>query len=198
MTYSARQAVNVSVDRSVEQPITTKAELEISRAGVLPFMLLVLTLTSCGAPNVTTVPCSPIGSIPIHSWPKDVSFSEQYGVATLDGRWRATTTRESPLPMPPVLNTTHVLCGKPEMVCTESIAMLRSDRQVTISELDPLLDVRTHEYQVVEWSGEVIHAVEQLPVGDLEIRISLPDKSAQRSYRETRGDLSVYDHWVLE
>ncbi|MEO8099532.1 MAG: hypothetical protein ABI811_17675 [Acidobacteriota bacterium] len=43
------------------------------------------------------------------------------------------------------------------------------------------------EFKITEWTETLVRAVAQTRVADLELRISIPDESAERTVRETRA-----------
>ena len=59
-------------------------------------------------------------------------------------------------------------------------------------------------YQITDSTNDIIIAKWDAPVADVELKISLKDRFAERSYRETkaRGDETsnpeIYGKWVLE
>lgn len=66
-----------------------------------------------------------------------------------------------------------------------------------------VLMVSTHEYEIVEWSRTVVVAVERPRAADIELRVSLEHKTAERTVRETgargaTGASPVPKRWVLQ
>ena len=59
-------------------------------------------------------------------------------------------------------------------------------------------------YEIINWADDVIKAKRSAPVADIEIKISLKDNFAEKSFRETkaRGSETAnpdhYGKWVLE
>jgi hypothetical protein len=74
----------------------------------------------------------------------------------------------------------------------------------SMSNLSGRLSVIMFEHQILEWSDTVVRTQAQPPAADIEIHISLVDRFAERSQRETstRGallaDPSRVQHWTLE
>jgi len=89
------------------------------------------------------------------------------------------------------------------MTCTETIALLFGPDDKTPDGVSRLF-LQTNDYKVIEWSSTTIVARENAPVADIELRISLADRSAERSSRETKARGSetanpgISRHWVLE
>jgi hypothetical protein len=114
----------------------------------------------------------------------------------LEGRWSLLTPSErTDLPE---ANSVQVRCWKEMGTCTEAIAML-----YTKSDAAGLLSVIMFEHEILEWSDRLIRTQSQRPVADIEIRISLVDRSVERTVRETeaRGarpvDPTNLQSWVL-
>lgn len=156
--------------------------------GILPGFLLGLPLgVHLSSPTISSIN-------------KSVVVSKDFGgYVSLRGRWRSIAHAGS---IPPELaKVTDISCSKPERACREAIASLR---KIGPWGREFQLDVFSHHYIITEWSEQRIRGVSEKPVGDLEIRISLADRSAEKSWRETkaRGSTSasedVYEHYVLE
>ena len=121
--------------------------------------------------------------------------------AYLTGRWRATFQPELVMMIPKV-NTVSIECNNREMACTEILAILFTSAEDKI--VGNVLTTMKNNYQIVEWSDSLIRAEIKAPVADIELRIALVDKSAERSFRETKArgsdtaDPTISRHWVLE
>jgi hypothetical protein len=120
---------------------------------------------------------------------------------TFEGRWR--TISESGSRSIPRLNTAVGYCEKATMTCNENIAKLYSKDEWP-GHPNGFLRVAGTDFKVIEWSKDRIIARYEAPVADLELRISLSDGSAERSFRETKArgsdtaDPKIAGHWVLE
>jgi len=131
---------------------------------------------------------------------KDIRLVDNY-VISVQGRWKKTTkTNYHKLSR---INSTYITCNNKSMTCQENTAVL------VTPEDEPNLQIRTLyivdlTYQIVNWSDDIINAKFEGFVGDFEVRISLKDKFAERSFRETKArgsetaDPNVYEHWILE
>lgn len=143
-----------------------------------------------------------IGSV--QTMPKQFYADEDY--VRMEGRWKSIGRRTGVSRLIPVINTAEIRCDRQARICIETVGMLYSRNMDKDDRpgLDPWLSVPTFEYEIVEWTPNLVRAVVKQPVADIELRISLADKSAERSRRETtaRGsetaDPNVYEHWVLE
>ena len=116
----------------------------------------------------------------------------------VQGRWKQTASSGSKLAR---INTTYVICNKLSMTCEENTAALATPQD------DPpanLLYIVNITYKINEWSEDIIKARHEAPVADFELRISVRDKFAERSFRETKArgsetaNPNVFGHWVLE
>jgi len=97
-------------------------------------------------------------------------------------------------------NTVSVMCGRDTAQCEEIIAvMYAADDKVP----RPSLDIVRLTYSVLEWTDQVVRAHSPAPIGDFEMRISIADQTAERSFRETKGrgsttaDPMIVRNWVL-
>ena len=104
----------------------------------------------------------------------------------VEGRWSLTTpSKDSTLPE---ANSVEVKCWKQTGTCTEAIAMLyRQSDSDSMAKLSGRLSVIMFDHQVIEWSDSLIRTQSQPSAADIEIRISLLDRSAERSQRETKA-----------
>lgn len=159
-----------------------------------------MTRISLGLLLLVAASCS--RSEAVRSPSKRVDIRDQSGFhVTLEGRWRATT--QPGFAVIPRVNTTSGSCSKKSMTCTEMIALLFRPEDKTPDGVR-LLFLQTNNYEVIEWSSTTILAREKAPVADVELRISLGDRSAERSSRETKArgsetaDPNISRHWVLE
>jgi hypothetical protein len=108
------------------------------------------------------------------------------------GQWRATA--QAGVVMTWAANTVEVKCERVSAQCEEALALLYTRQD---------LDVVRLTYRVSEWTDSLIRAKSAGAVGDFELRISLADKVAERSFRETKArgsetaDPSIVRNWVL-
>ena len=120
---------------------------------------------------------------------------------TFEGRWRAIARTGST--RMPRLNTISGICVRETRTCQENIARLYEKGEWSANG-PGYLSVSSLEFRVIEWSSANIVARYEAPVADFEIRISLSDRSVERSFRETRArgsdtaDPKITWHWVLE
>ncbi len=125
----------------------------------------------------------------IHEAPPSVSFH---------GQWRPTA--QAGVVMNWAANTVEVTCNYAAAQCEEVLALLYTPGGPFMRH--GLVLVR-FTYRVSEWTDSIIRADSASSVGDFELRISLVDKVAERSFRETtaRGsesaDPSIARNWVF-
>ena len=150
------------------------------------------------------VPCSPVGNLIVETLPKEILVDETRGefvIAT--GRWQSAT--QTGVTRIPAVNAVEVTCYKPQGICRESIGMLYTglDEDIRREGYGNVLTMSTHDYSVREWSDRTIIAVEKPRAADIEIRISLEHKTAERTLRETgargaAGPSPIPRRWILE
>lgn len=137
---------------------------------------------------------------PIDTAHKSIAKHGNYFFVT--GHWKQTERKG--LAKLARVNTVDITCDKDTMTCRENFACLYAkgeDETATVNSLS----MGSIDYKIVEWSADnTIRAVYNAPVADIEIKISLKDNFAERSFRETsaRGNDTaspdVYSHWILE
>ena len=137
----------------------------------------------------------------IESPPKAFQILEN-GNVYLEGRWKQIGSTSS-FRIIPKHNSASILCDKKSGICTENQALLvtKNDNPITPS---ALLYPEEFTYIISEWSDTTIKAERKPPVADVEIRISLIDKSVEKSFRETqaRGSYTsnpnIVGNWILK
>lgn len=174
------------------------------------FLLILIALSLGGGiavaqqPARVRVPCSPFGTLDIDSPVKDVRENKGLGLVTVQGRWRA--LNRALVSVVAAVNTVEIICYKPDRTCTENLAKLytRLDDPKWYKTVDgPVLLVESSEFKVTEWTDGTIRAIRHAPVADVEVTISIADKTARKTFQETnaRGATNanpVPQHWVLE
>jgi hypothetical protein len=114
------------------------------------------------------------------------------------GQWRPTA--QAGILMNWAANTVEVTCDHASMQCEEVLALLYAPGGPFPRRS---LDLVRLTYRVSEWTDSIIRADSASPAGDFELRISLTDKVAERSFRETKGrgsenaDPSIVRNWVF-
>jgi hypothetical protein len=144
-----------------------------------------------------TCPCSEADEI--SSPTKDIRSFGNY--VSIQGRWKKTTKgNHHKLSR---INSTYITCDKQSMTCLEKTAVLATPEDYPILK-EKFLYILDINYRIINWSDDIIDAKNEALVADFEIRISLRDKFAERSFRETKArgsetaNPNVYEHWVLE
>jgi hypothetical protein len=89
------------------------------------------------------------------------------------------------------------------MTCKEIIAEVITPQEEPLFKKTQLFIADTI-YKIVDWSNDIISAKYEAPVADVELRLSLRDKFAERHHRESKArgskasDPNNYAQWVLE
>lgn len=152
---------------------------------------LILTILLSGCLNLTD----------IKSPPKVINAVSKNQVY-IEGRWKE-ISKIKKFKTTPRINSTIILCNRESMSCIEHEACLTRKEDNDILPY-ALLYVQPTTYQISEWSDTIIKARMEARAGDVELRISLADKSAEKSFRETsaRGaegaNPNLTEHWILE
>ena len=156
---------------------------------VIAFVFILLFSLKC--------PCS--GADEVSSPSKHIISFGNY--VSIQGRWKKTT--KSNYHMLSRINSTYITCDKQSMNCLEKTAILATPEDSPIIK-EKFLYILDINYRIINWSDDIINAKYEALVADFEIRISLRDKFAERSFRETKArgsetaNPNVYEHWILE
>lgn len=134
---------------------------------------------------------------------KNFIESDDRQVLVVTGSWRLTS--QNPSLEVPAVNSVRIECDRASRTCNEYIAKFAQHSD------DPLVDVQhpylwlgKEQYEVKEWTSSTLTARAQPRAGDIDLRLSLVDKSAERLSRETgaRGaqgaNPSAVSHWTLK
>lgn len=166
-------------------------QLKIKILGVCLILLfcLILPVSSCSQ------------SDEIRSLPKNVYISEANDYVSFEGRWKKIS--ETGATKIPKINGVECNCFRERLICKEYIAKLYlpNDNNPYVKNI---LYPQLVEYRIIEWSPILIRAINEAPVADFELRISIPDKNVERSYRETKSRGSdtanpdIAGHWILK
>jgi hypothetical protein len=117
----------------------------------------------------------------------------------VEGRWKQTASSGHKLLAR--VNSTYITCNKLSMTCEENTAVLATPQDDPPTNLLYIVNIK---YKISEWSEAMIKARHEAPVADFDLRISVRDKFAERSVRETKArgsetaDPNVFGQWVLE
>ena len=117
----------------------------------------------------------------------------------VEGRWKQTASSGSKTLAR--INSAYVICNKLSMTCEENTAVLETPQEDPPTNLLYIINIT---YKISEWSEDIIKARHEAPVADFDLRISVRDKFAERSFRETKArgsetaNPNVFGHWVLE
>lgn len=99
----------------------------------------------------------------------------------LEGRWSATGQYSGQVPRS---NAAHVECSRATGVCTEFLAQFVTKADDAHFH-DPMLSTLVTSFRVVEWTTGRVVARAETPAYEIELRMSLSDRSAERTARET-------------
>ncbi|HUL36535.1 MAG TPA: hypothetical protein VLW47_02535 [Thermodesulfobacteriota bacterium] len=119
------------------------------------------------------------------------------------GRWKTIASRTK-YPKLALINTTYIFCSKRLMTCEEATANLYTPEDPSKDSSESFLNVFIMDYNIIDWSGDIVRAKHEAHVADIQLRISVKDGLAERSYRETmvRGsetaDPNISQNWILE
>jgi hypothetical protein len=141
----------------------------VARKGGLSLLLLLIAIGCSRSDDISS---------PLHT------VNVETGYVTFEVRWRAISQTGS-IRMPK-LNTVSGICVRETRTCQENIARLYEKGEWSENGAG-YLSVTTLEFRVIEWSSARIVARYEAPVADFEIRISLSDRSVERSFRETKA-----------
>lgn len=139
----------------------------------------------------------------IRTNPKLFQVAQSREIIIIEGTWRNVTG--GPSVQIPQANSVRVECHRNLKTCIEHIAkLIRPSDDSSGSIKQPTLFVMKEEFRVLEWSQNSIVARAQPRAADVDLRISLVDKTAERTSRETaaRGakgaNLTSVHLWMLE
>ena len=137
----------------------------------------------------------------IHTYPRSIHTGVDWVVVM--GRWK-TTVNKTAYPKLAAVNAIHIFCSKQLRTCQEATANLYTPADEPKDTSGASLHVLVTDYKILDWSGDTIRAKYEASVADIELKISLKDRVAERSFRETiaRGsdtaDPNVFQSWILE
>jgi hypothetical protein len=130
-----------------------------------------------------------------------VSSDARYVV--LQGSWRRISQRAT-VEVPHV-NSVRIECDRTARVCNEYVAkFIQKTDDPTGAVERSYLYLMKEQFRVIEWTETTIAARAESRAADIDLRISLADRSAERSSRETasRGAQGAnpqnVTQWVLE
>lgn len=141
--------------------------------------------------------CSDLNDI--RSPRKSIKKVDEFVLA--EGRWKALSGTNARIISR--INFTSITCDLKNKACSEIISLVQNPKENNLYTKPVLYSIKI-TYQITDWTNDIIIAKWDAPVADVELKISLKDSFAERSYRETkaRGDETsnpkVYGKWVLE
>ncbi len=120
----------------------------------------------------------------VTSMPKRINLTEDGSYLLVTGRWATRTSRErSSLP---TANAVRVECWKQLKVCKETLALLYQPHDKSVpSGSSSDLAILVEDYQVIEWSNNLIRSRATPRAADIDIEVSVDDQSVTRVSRET-------------
>jgi hypothetical protein len=128
---------------------------------------------------------------------RDFTANGSSGQVFAKGKWHliASTSGEHGLP---TANSVNIYCNKFERKCSEVISLVWTDQDSKAFGSTPLLDVNLEEYQIVEWSPTLIKARGASMGAEGELQISVPNKTATRSWRGRADSTPYSEEYNLE
>ncbi len=164
---------------------------------VLPLCSLLTTSISCGTLE---------RSLSSRDSPNNIRLPEKHfvvlpGYAKVDGHWRQ--TRWAGSFNPAIINAVRIECKQREAVCIEVGAQLLTSLDKIKGSSQIFLDGPL-DYEILSWKDGIIVARTEGPVADFDLRISIQDKIATKSFRETKArgsdsaDPNIWHEFVLE
>jgi hypothetical protein len=102
----------------------------------------------------------------------------------LQGTWRRTSQR----PTVEVLyvNSVRIECDRTARICNEYVAKFMQKTDDPLGAVErPYLFLMKAQFRVIEWTGTTIAARAEPRAVDIDLRISLTNRTAERSSRET-------------
>jgi hypothetical protein len=150
----------------------------LHRRTLTALVALPLCLSNCGRGSVK--------QSDVRRLPFSLDGHPQDGFVSASGHWVRTTSRQRS--GVPVLNAVQIVCSRNQGTCIEAVAGLHSDldplfREATGGGL--LLTSEITEFSIHEWSALAIRATAQPRAADIELRISMPEKTVSRTAIET-------------
>ena len=86
----------------------------------------------------------------------------------------------------PLINSVRIECDRTVGVCNEYVAKFiqKTDDPAGTME-QPYLFLMKEQFRIIQWTGTTITARAEPRAADIDLRISLSDRSAERTSRET-------------
>jgi len=134
---------------------------------------------------------------------KNVLVSGDGRSVVLQGTWRRTSQR--PTVEVPHVNSVRIECDRTARICNEYVAKFIEKTDDLLGAVErPHLFLMKEQFRVMEWTGTTIAARAETRAADIDLRISLTDRTAERSSPETgaRGAQGAnpqnVTQWVLQ
>ncbi len=194
----------------VDNEHSTTAELNQDRVSRQVLRLIVFKRTDfvCGFVTVITLAGATLSSCQparrdIGTSRKSFNVYDDGATVVAEGSWHRLTGQRSVLI--PKVNTVRVECWRQIGYCEEYIAKLITPEDSPDVEIEgTVLFLMKEQYPIVEWTDTTIVARAGPRAADIELRLSLVDKSLERTSRETgaRGaegaNPTAVEHWILK
>lgn len=120
----------------------------------------------------------------------------------VEGRWKAVSVT-TVVGKISGINFTSITCDLKNKTCSEIVSLVQNPKENNLYTKPMLYSIKII-YQITDYTNDIIKAKWDAPVADVEIKISLKDSFAERSYRETKArgsetsNPNIYGKWVLE
>ena len=122
-------------------------------------------------------------------------------IVSVGGRWKAMA--ETKYKLISKINSTSITCDHSDMTCREIAAFVFTPKEQPLLKNNSLYSQES-SYPIIDWTDVIIKAKKETPVVDIELTISLKDKSAEKSFIQPKAggnepaNLDAYGKWVLE
>jgi hypothetical protein len=134
---------------------------------------------------------------------KQVIVSSDRKHVMVQGTWHRLSER--PTVEVPRVNSVRIECDRTARVCNEYIAKFIQETDDPIGVMKrPYLFLMKEQFRVIEWTDTTITARAEPRAADVDLRVSLVDRSAERTSRETgsRGAKGANSwnitQWILQ
>lgn len=134
---------------------------------------------------------------------KDFLVSGDGRYVVLQGTWRRTSQR--PTVEVPYVNSVRIECDRTAKICNEYVAKFIQKTDDPLGAVErPYLFLMKEQFRVIEWTGTTIATRAEPRAADIDLHISLTNRTAERSSRETvaRGAQGAnpqnVTRWVLQ
>ncbi len=129
------------------------------------------------------------------------SLTKKDNIVLAKGRWKAMSETKAKLISK--INSTAIICDRKDMTCKEIASFVFTPKEQPLLKSNQLFSQES-TYPIIDWTDNIIKAKKETPVVDIEIKISLKDHFAEKSFLEPKAignepaNLGIYGKWILE